>query len=58
MPPAPVFSGTGTAGARPVYVAAFRNADGSVRSLSYTIDPLQFQYLGNRNDGQAIGGDE
>ena len=28
VPPAPVFSGTGTAGGRPVYVAAFRNRSG------------------------------
>jgi prepilin-type N-terminal cleavage/methylation domain-containing protein len=29
-------------------------ADGSVRSISYTIDPVVFAYLGNISDGQAI----
>jgi prepilin-type N-terminal cleavage/methylation domain-containing protein/prepilin-type processing-associated H-X9-DG protein len=29
-------------------------ADGSVRSISYSIDPIVFSYLGNRSDGQAI----
>lgn len=29
-------------------------ADGSVHSLSYTIDPSVFRYLGNRSDGQVI----
>jgi prepilin-type N-terminal cleavage/methylation domain-containing protein/prepilin-type processing-associated H-X9-DG protein len=29
-------------------------ADGSVRTLGYSIDPLVFQYLGNRSDGQVI----
>jgi prepilin-type N-terminal cleavage/methylation domain-containing protein len=29
-------------------------ADGSVISLSYSIDPTVFGYLGNANDGQAI----
>ena len=31
--------------------------DGSVRSISYTIDPTVFQYLGNKSDGQVISGD-
>jgi prepilin-type N-terminal cleavage/methylation domain-containing protein/prepilin-type processing-associated H-X9-DG protein len=35
--------------------AAF--ADGSVRSISYSIDATVFSYLGNRSDGQAISGD-
>jgi prepilin-type N-terminal cleavage/methylation domain-containing protein len=29
-------------------------ADGSVQSISYSIDPTVFSYLGNRADGQAI----
>src|SRR5262249_56174023 len=29
-------------------------ADGSVRSISYSVDPLVFKYLGNRSDGQVI----
>jgi prepilin-type processing-associated H-X9-DG protein len=29
-------------------------ADGSVRPLSYTIDPTVFSYLGNKSDGQVI----
>jgi prepilin-type N-terminal cleavage/methylation domain-containing protein/prepilin-type processing-associated H-X9-DG protein len=33
-------------------------ADGSVRGISYAIDPVIFSYLGNRSDGQVIpGGD-
>jgi type II secretory pathway pseudopilin PulG len=33
-------------------------ADGSVRSVSYAINPLVFQYLGNKSDGQVIGSDD
>ncbi len=29
-------------------------ADGSVRTLSYAIDPTTFSYLGNIKDGHAI----
>jgi prepilin-type N-terminal cleavage/methylation domain-containing protein/prepilin-type processing-associated H-X9-DG protein len=29
-------------------------ADGSVHSISYSIDPTVFNYLGNRSDGQVI----
>jgi prepilin-type N-terminal cleavage/methylation domain-containing protein/prepilin-type processing-associated H-X9-DG protein len=29
-------------------------ADGSVRSISYSINPYVFSYLGNRSDGQVI----
>jgi prepilin-type N-terminal cleavage/methylation domain-containing protein len=36
--------------------AAF--ADGSVRSLSFAIDPTVFKYLGNRSDGQVIGSND
>jgi prepilin-type processing-associated H-X9-DG protein len=32
-------------------------ADGSVRPISYTIDPVIFSYLGNKSDGQVIPGD-
>ena len=28
--------------------------DGSVRMISFSVDPLTFSYLGNRKDGQAI----
>jgi prepilin-type N-terminal cleavage/methylation domain-containing protein/prepilin-type processing-associated H-X9-DG protein len=28
--------------------------DGSVRSLSYSVDPTVFRYLGNKNDGQVV----
>jgi prepilin-type processing-associated H-X9-DG protein len=33
-------------------------ADGSVRAISYSIDPTTFKYLGSRNDGQVISGDD
>jgi prepilin-type N-terminal cleavage/methylation domain-containing protein/prepilin-type processing-associated H-X9-DG protein len=36
--------------------AAF--ADGSVRSISYSINPLVFEYLGNKSDGNAINLDD
>jgi prepilin-type N-terminal cleavage/methylation domain-containing protein/prepilin-type processing-associated H-X9-DG protein len=39
-----------------LFNAAF--ADGSVRSLSYTIDPVVFNYLGNKSDGQAVNLDD
>jgi prepilin-type N-terminal cleavage/methylation domain-containing protein/prepilin-type processing-associated H-X9-DG protein len=32
--------------------------DGSVRSISYTINPQIHSYLGSRNDGQAIGSND
>jgi prepilin-type N-terminal cleavage/methylation domain-containing protein/prepilin-type processing-associated H-X9-DG protein len=32
-------------------------ADGSVRPISYAVDPVVFSYLGNRADGQVIGND-
>jgi prepilin-type N-terminal cleavage/methylation domain-containing protein len=32
-------------------------ADGSVHFLSYAIDPTVFSYLGNKADGQSLGGD-
>jgi prepilin-type processing-associated H-X9-DG protein len=33
-------------------------ADGSVRSILYTIDPYVFSYLGNRSDGQVISSND
>ena len=33
-------------------------ADGSVHSLTYSIDPTVFSYLGNESDGQAINGND
>lgn len=33
-------------------------ADGSVRSIHYQIDPVVFNYLGNRDDGHAISGND
>jgi prepilin-type N-terminal cleavage/methylation domain-containing protein/prepilin-type processing-associated H-X9-DG protein len=30
-------------------------ADGSVRPIPYTIDPVTFSYLGNKSDGQVVG---
>jgi prepilin-type processing-associated H-X9-DG protein len=33
-------------------------ADGSVRPISYSIDPTTFKYLGNMNDGQTINLDD
>ena len=32
----------------------FAMCDGSVHRISYGVDPLTFQYLGSRNDGQPI----
>ena len=32
----------------------FALCDGSVRRISYGVDAKTFQYLGSRNDGQAI----
>src|SRR5262249_40435182 len=33
-------------------------ADGSVHSISYSINPTVFEYLGNRRDGQAINSND
>jgi prepilin-type N-terminal cleavage/methylation domain-containing protein len=33
-------------------------ADGSVRTVSFAINPVVFSYLGNRADGQAINADD
>ena len=38
---------------RDIFNAAF--ADGSVRPIPYSINPTVFEYLGNVNDGQAVG---
>jgi prepilin-type N-terminal cleavage/methylation domain-containing protein/prepilin-type processing-associated H-X9-DG protein len=62
MPPAPDFSApTGDGNRRfgsshsGVFNAVF--ADGSVRSLSYSLQLSVFKFLGARSDGQAISGD-
>lgn len=47
--PGPHIFGSSHAGA---FNAAF--ADGSVRSISYSIDLTVFGYLGNKSDGQAV----
>jgi prepilin-type N-terminal cleavage/methylation domain-containing protein/prepilin-type processing-associated H-X9-DG protein len=58
QPPAPDFIGNGPgpmvfgASHRSVFNAAF--ADGSVRSISYSINLTLFGYLGNKADGQAL----
>jgi prepilin-type N-terminal cleavage/methylation domain-containing protein/prepilin-type processing-associated H-X9-DG protein len=58
VPPAPDYSGQGTGDFRfgsshaGGFNAAF--ADGSAHSISYSIDPTVFRYLGNKSDGQAI----
>jgi prepilin-type processing-associated H-X9-DG protein len=58
QPPEPDYSGTGDGDLRfgsshpGRFNVAF--ADGSVRPLSYTIDPAIFGFLGNKNDGQII----
>jgi prepilin-type processing-associated H-X9-DG protein len=57
-PPLPDHSGTGDGDFRfgsshpGRFNVAF--ADGSVRSLSYSIDPTTFRLLGNKADGQAV----
>jgi prepilin-type N-terminal cleavage/methylation domain-containing protein/prepilin-type processing-associated H-X9-DG protein len=57
-PPAPDFSGDGTGkklfGSSHSGVFNIVLADGSVRTLSYAIDPTTFSYLGNIKDGQVI----
>jgi prepilin-type N-terminal cleavage/methylation domain-containing protein len=56
--PRPDFFGTGNAGDRfgsshpELFNAVF--ADGSVRALSYSINPIVFSQLGHRSDGQVI----
>ena len=41
----------GSSHAEGVYAAM---ADGSVRLISYAVDPTVFDRLGNKNDGQTI----
>ena len=56
--PAPDFFGNGSGkklfGSSHTGIFNVALADGSVRSLSYSIDPIAFRYLGNINDGQVI----
>lgn len=58
--PAPDFAGTGDGdrlfGSSHPGGVHFVLADGSVRSISYSIDEGVFEQLGNRSDGQAIDG--
>jgi prepilin-type processing-associated H-X9-DG protein len=60
-PPARDFSGQGDGGKRfgSSHPTGFNGvfADGSVHSVSYTIDPVVFGYLGNKRDGKTISGD-
>jgi prepilin-type N-terminal cleavage/methylation domain-containing protein len=57
-PPAPDFNGNGTG--KKLFGSSHTNifnvvlVDGSVRSLSYSVDPTTFSYLGNVADGQAL----
>jgi prepilin-type N-terminal cleavage/methylation domain-containing protein/prepilin-type processing-associated H-X9-DG protein len=58
-PPAPDYSaasgdGDGRFGASHAGRFNVTLADGSVRSLPYSIDPTVFKYLGNRSDGQVV----
>jgi prepilin-type N-terminal cleavage/methylation domain-containing protein len=55
LPPAAHPNDTGWKfGSRHTGVVMFCFADGGVRSLSVTINPLTFELLGMRNDGQVI----
>jgi prepilin-type N-terminal cleavage/methylation domain-containing protein/prepilin-type processing-associated H-X9-DG protein len=60
-PPAPDYNGSGDGDMRfgSSHSSRFNAllADGSVRGISYSIDPLTFSYLGNMSDGQAVSGD-
>jgi prepilin-type N-terminal cleavage/methylation domain-containing protein len=57
-PPAPDFFGTSTGkklfGSSHTGVFNIVLADGSVRSLTYGINPTTFRYLGNTSDGQVV----
>jgi type II secretory pathway pseudopilin PulG len=57
-PPAPDFFDTGSAkklfGSSHPGIFNIVLADGSVRALSYNVNPTTFSYLGNINDGQVI----
>ena len=44
----------GSFGSAHAGVVNFSLCDGSVRSLSFEIEPLTYRYLGNRTDGQTI----
>jgi prepilin-type processing-associated H-X9-DG protein len=59
-PPEPDFYGTGSGGERfgSSHPGQFNVvfADGSVRPISYSIDPAVFSYLGNISDGMVING--
>jgi prepilin-type N-terminal cleavage/methylation domain-containing protein len=58
VPPGPDFRGTSHGGLRfgSSHPARFNAvlADGSVRPISYSIDPVIFSFLGNKSDGQAV----
>ena len=50
------YSNTFIFGSAHVASCNFVLCDGSVRAISYFIDPQTFDYLGNRNDGVITGG--
>jgi prepilin-type N-terminal cleavage/methylation domain-containing protein/prepilin-type processing-associated H-X9-DG protein len=60
--PAPDFKGIGTGNGLfgSSHTGAFNVvlADGSVRSINYNVNPLNFALLGNRSDGQAFSGSD
>jgi prepilin-type processing-associated H-X9-DG protein len=62
LPPAPDFSGTGTAGEMfgSSHINGFNAvfADGSVHIIRYSIDPVVFSRLGNKSDGQVINSND
>src|SRR5258708_25127169 len=51
---APIGDGAGLFGSAHPGVVNFAFADGSVHPIRYSIDPIVFKYLGQRNDGQTV----
>jgi prepilin-type N-terminal cleavage/methylation domain-containing protein/prepilin-type processing-associated H-X9-DG protein len=64
LAPAPDFVGDGNLNGGQIFGSSHPSrfnavfADGSVHSISYTIDPLLFSYLGNKSDGQVVNGND